>query len=164
MGKISIKNMAIFGTLMALVVVSILILRIPTPQGYIHLGDTFIYLGAILGPLGGFLVGGVGTALADLIAGFPQYAIASLVIHGIQGLLFALLYRKKLVKGTAFVFFLGAFIIGLITVVPGYYIFEAVLYGSLITPLIGLFTNAVQVLAGSLVATLVLKPFKVLVK
>lgn len=71
---------------------------------------------------------------------------------------------KKLSKGTAFQFFLGAFIVGLITVVPGYYIFEAVLYGSLITLLIGLLTNVIQVLAGSIVATIILKPFKLLAK
>ncbi|AMP21172.1 hypothetical protein AZF37_08380 [endosymbiont 'TC1' of Trimyema compressum] len=62
MKKISIKNMAVFGTLIALIVVSIMILRFPIPfppGAYIHLGDAFIYLGAILGPLGGFLVGGL---------------------------------------------------------------------------------------------------------
>ena len=167
MGKISIKNMAIFGILIALIVVSIMVLRFPIPfppGAYIHLGDAFIYLGAILGPIGGFFVGGIGTAVADLAVGAAHYSIASLVIHGLQGLLFAYLYKNKLSKGTNFQFFLGAFIVGLVTVVPGYYIFEAVLYGSFITPLIGLLTNAIQVLAGSIVATITLKPFKLLVK
>nr|WP_245612101.1 hypothetical protein [endosymbiont 'TC1' of Trimyema compressum] len=90
--------------------------------------------------------------------------MASLIIHSLQSLLFAYLYSRKLSKGTAFQFFLGAFIVGLITVVPGYYLFEAVLYGSLITPLIGLLTNSIQVFASSLVATIILKPFKLLAK
>lgn len=97
MERISIKNMAIFGTLIALIVVSIMVLRFPInfpPGAYIHLGDAFIYLGAILGPLGGFLVDGIGTAIADLIVGAAHYSIASLVIHGLQGLIFAYLYKK----------------------------------------------------------------------
>lgn len=162
-----IKNMTVFGMLIALTVVLIMSLRFPIPfssGAYIHLGDVFIYLGATLSPLGGFLIGSIGMAISDLVIGAVHYSIVSLIIHGLQGLAFAYLYNKKLNKATVFQFFLGAFIVGLITIVPGYYFFDIIFYGNLFIPLIGLLTNIIQVFVSSFIAAIILKSFKTLVK
>lgn len=59
----------------------------PTPDGgYIHPGDAGILFSAFaFGPWVGAVVGGLGTALADIFGGAGQWSPFSLVIHGVQG-------------------------------------------------------------------------------
>ena len=66
----------------ALVCVTTMMIRIPTPStgGYVHLGNCFCLLAAFLLPAPwGIAASGIGTMLADLI-GYPVYAPASLII------------------------------------------------------------------------------------
>ncbi len=80
----------------ALVAVFTLIVRIPTPTtgGYISLTDTAIAFTALaFGPFTGFVAGGLGTAFADLIGGYPQWAAISFIVHGLEGLAIGLIVR-----------------------------------------------------------------------
>ncbi len=79
-----IANTAVFS---ALVFVATFILRvtIPATGGYFNIGDSMIYVAALLyGPLVGGLAGGIGACLADII-GYPIYAPGTLVIKLIEG-------------------------------------------------------------------------------
>jgi uncharacterized membrane protein len=71
----------------AIVFVLTSLVRVPTPaRGYIHLGDAGVFFSAFaFGPWIGAVAGGLGTGLADLLGGYPQWAIFSLLIHGLQG-------------------------------------------------------------------------------
>jgi uncharacterized membrane protein len=63
--------------------------RIPIAptRGYLNLGDVVIYFAAFtFGPFTALFAGGLGTALADIISGYSQWAPISLVVHGLQGL------------------------------------------------------------------------------
>ena len=153
--------MVLAAIMIALVLVVTMFVKIPIPfgPGYIHLGDAVIYLASMLGGGYGFLVGGIGTALADILSGYASYAIASFIVHGIQGYLFALLYHRK--NGlTRFQFILGAFIIGILTVVLGYFITDVILTGQPLAALISAGFNVLQVAAGSIVAGLLFVPLK----
>ncbi len=68
-----------------------------TPAGgYIHLGDIVIFFAAFaFGPMAGAAIGGIGTALADVIGGYPMFAIASLIVHGAQGYVAGALGHSK---------------------------------------------------------------------
>jgi len=58
---------------------------IPATKGFFNLGEVVIYVAAIaLGPMVGMLVGGIGSALADVVAA-PLFAPFTLVIKGIEG-------------------------------------------------------------------------------
>ena len=85
--------------LTALTCVMTLVVRIPSPtKGYLNLGDCFVLLdGWLLGPLYGAFAGGVGSALADLFAGYPVYLPATLLIKGIMAWTIAVL--PKLFSG-----------------------------------------------------------------
>jgi uncharacterized membrane protein len=88
----------------ALVAAATMVIRIPVPatQGYINLGETVIYLTALLlGPVHGVVAGGVGSALADLLGGYPQFAPFTLVIKGVEGGLAGYLFWRALRGGTA---------------------------------------------------------------
>ncbi|HHY59617.1 MAG TPA: ECF transporter S component, partial [Clostridia bacterium] len=73
-----------YGSLMmALVFIATYSVRIPIPftQGYIHPGDSMIFIAALLfGWRFGALVGGFGSALADILGGYAHWAFPTLVI------------------------------------------------------------------------------------
>lgn len=78
-----------FGSLMiALVFVTTFSVKIPVPftQGYIHAGDSMIFIaGVLLGWRQGALAGGIGSALADILGGYSNWALPTLLIKGIMG-------------------------------------------------------------------------------
>ncbi len=88
----NMREFALLGLFIALVAVSTMIVRVPIPQttGYMNLGDSMVLLSAsFFGPVGGFIAGGIGSALADILGGYPQWALWTLIIKGIEALLVA---------------------------------------------------------------------------
>ena len=109
------------------------VIRIPIPAtgGYFNLGDTFVMAAALLyGPLIGGLVGMIGPALADAV-GFPQFILATAVVKGLEGLCVGLIgYRHPAPPAYRPVL---ALLAGIIILVAGYYVFEALIYPLLAT-------------------------------
>ena len=55
---------------MALTCIATMLIQIPIPLGYAHLGDSVILITAYLfGPVVGALAGGIGSAMADILTG-----------------------------------------------------------------------------------------------
>ena len=84
----------------ALSAVATMVIQIPAPTGYVNLGDAFVLLaGCVLGPAYGFLAGGLGPALADLLLGYGLYAPGTFVIKGlvavIASLILLMYYKMK---------------------------------------------------------------------
>jgi len=89
-------KVAVVAVLTAVVVVFTLVVRIPTTKGYLNLCDVAIcFIAFTFGPVSAFLAAGLGTAIADLISGYAQWAPISFIVHGIEGLLIALIVRKQ---------------------------------------------------------------------
>ncbi len=80
----------------ALVAVGTLIVRIPNPMGgYFNVGDVMIFVAALtFSPTIGSVAGGLGSAIADII-GFPLFAVPTLIIKGLEGLIANLITNKK---------------------------------------------------------------------
>ena len=80
----------------ALVTIGTLIIRIPNPMGgYFNVGDVMIFVCALIfDPIIGGFAGGLGSSIADMI-GFPVFAIPTLIIKGLEGLLASLITNKK---------------------------------------------------------------------
>ena len=80
----------------AIVAVFTIIIRIPSPiGGYISLCDAAVtFVAYAFGPFTGLIAGGLGAAFADLIGGFPQWALISFIVHGVEALLMGLVVRK----------------------------------------------------------------------
>jgi uncharacterized membrane protein len=89
-------QLSLMAVMSALVTVGTLIVRIPNPMGgYFNVGDVMIFVTALtFNPLIGGVAGGLGSAIADII-GFPIFAIPTLVIKGLEGLLASLITDKK---------------------------------------------------------------------
>ncbi|MBN2051343.1 MAG: ECF transporter S component [Spirochaetales bacterium] len=90
------KHLAAVAILTAVTTVFTYIIRVPIAptRGYINLGDVAIYFTAFtFGPLTALFAGGLGPAIADILAGYSQWAPITLGIHGLQGLLAGYLFR-----------------------------------------------------------------------
>ena len=72
-------------------------IKLPGADGstYFHLGNTFVVLGALMlgGVYGGF-AGGIGMAIADITSGEPIYAVTTLFLKLVMGLIAGLVAHK----------------------------------------------------------------------
>lgn len=152
--KLSTRTIAICGVFAALVTIGTLLIRIPAPTGYIHIGDSLVYLsGLLLGPVLGAIASAVGSGLADMY-GFIEYVPATVVIKGLDALLTATVFYTvtKKIKGTFGVvigYLLGVSLGGL-TMVSGYFFYDMLLKG-LAVAMASVSYNVVQAIGGAIV-------------
>ena len=128
----NLKKLILAALFAALSCVATMSIRIPTPGtgGYIHPGDAIVILsGVILGPVWGFLAGGIGSALSDLIGGYFIYVPITFVIKGLVALAAGLLYQKigKNQKSRYIAVILGG-VADIILVAGGYFVCEFFIY------------------------------------
>ena len=130
----NLKKLILAALFAALSCVATMSIRIPTPgpSGYIHPGDAIVILsGVILGPVWGFLAGGIGSALSDLIGGYFIYVPITFGIKGLVALAAGLLYQKvgKNQKSRYIAVILGG-VADIILVAGGYFVCEFFIYGA----------------------------------
>ncbi|MBE3577295.1 MAG: ECF transporter S component [Limnochordales bacterium] len=129
-----LRLLAYGGLGMALVAVGTIVIHIPMPgtEGYVNVGDTFIFLiAATFGPLLGLIAGGFGSALADLILGYPHWAPFTLVIKGLEGLLVGWLLSRtgQTTTSRPGIVTVLVYILGAVWMVLGYTVVEIFIYG-----------------------------------
>lgn len=89
--NLNLKKLVLTGILSALVYAITVFTMVKVPfvivkEAYFHAGDGIIYLcGMVLGGANAAIAGGIGSFLADLFLGAPQYMFATLIIKGIMG-------------------------------------------------------------------------------
>ncbi len=107
------------------------ILHIPAGNGYIHIGDSLIYLAASCLPAPfAMAAAALGAGLSDALTGFPQYLLFTILIKPLNALCFSRKGDKLLTKRNIIAPFASAII-----TVAGYYLADVILYGSWISPL-----------------------------
>ena len=151
-------RLTLISALTALTVVFTLIIRVPVPatNGYVSLIDSAIVFSAIaFGPAPGFLSAAIGSALADVISGYAVWAPISFIVHGLEGLLIGLLCNTRgeipLFKTAV------AFIIALVIVPLGYFLFTGFFLLDFRTSLVEVPGNLVQAGVGSAIGTVLYK-------
>lgn len=122
---------AIFATLVFIVTSQIPAIPIPATSGYFNVGETTIYVAALLfGPFVGALSGGIGAMLSDIYLGYALYAPGTLAIKGIEGAIVGYLNTKlkKHIKNTT-VCATIAITIGGLQMVTGYFLYQQFVIG-----------------------------------
>lgn len=90
--------------------------------------------GVFFGPVTGLLAGGIGSALSDLLTGYPQWIIPTLIIKGIMGFVIGYIANRTGLTVNMFkIRTAAASIVGIIIMVVGYFIGGSILYGSIYT-------------------------------
>ena len=150
-----VGQLVMTGLFMAMTCVATMVLVVPSPTGgYMNLGDAVVLLGAfLLGPVYGGLAGGIGAALADLLAGYAMYAPATLVIKILMGLAAGILYRC-IGNGWKTVGLVGCGVVAEGIMVIGYWLYDGFLLKSLAGSAVGIPANLVQAVFGIAAATL----------
>lgn len=137
--------MCFAGVLAALVFVFTAYLHIPSVNGYVHIGDGFIYFAACLLPLPyGLFVGAGGAVLADCLTGYAVWAPGSAIIKALLVLCFC---RKsnRILCGRNWIALLPAAVI----CVGGYYLYGSIISGNFAAPLADVPGNVMQSLCSS---------------
>lgn len=150
MSRLSPAKVAMTALLIALTTVFTLVVRVPVPatQGYVNLSDVAItFTGLVFGPWVGLAAGGVGTALADLLGGYAQFAWLSLIAHGAEGLLIGWLGRGR----RALPAMVGAWFVGALAMVAAYLLGEGLVLTGWPAALAEAPMNVLQVVVGAVV-------------
>ncbi|WP_143462166.1 ECF transporter S component [Levilactobacillus enshiensis] len=103
------------------------VIPVPATKGMVTLCEVGIYTSAILfgGPVGGMVGAGSGF-LIDILSGYPEWCLFSLVIHGLQGLAVGYLTPEHT---KSFKTMLLPLAVGSAIMVIGYYFATALLFG-----------------------------------
>lgn len=164
MVRIGIKKLVLSGLMAALVTVGTMIIQIPTPtKGYIHIGDSMVYLsGIVLGPAVGSLAAAIGSMFADLFSGYGIYAPATFVIKGLDAFVVGYIYHKMIGEHASMTKKLTSFSIAVLLggaiMVGGYFAYESILYGfAAAAP--GIVGNITQAVGGGILAAPLLLAF-----
>lgn len=139
---------------MTCVVTMIIPIKIPLGnEGYIHPGDAFVMLsGIILGPLYGSLSAGIGSALSDLLLGYPHYIAPTFIIKALAALLCSYTYRKLHSKSIILPGILSGIVVTL-----GYFLYEQLIFGSqFAAAIVGVPFNIIQNVLGIVLACILL--------
>ncbi len=140
------------------VATAVLVVPFPSTQGYFNLGDSLVMIsGFLLGPIGGFFAGGVGSAMADVVLGFPGYAPITFIAKGLEGLAVGLLsFRTSRSRKISAWDILGL-LLGSAAMLLGYLLGEMFILGyTFEVAVLELITiNSIQVITGSIATVLV---------
>ena len=124
-------------------------LHIPVGNGYIHCGDAVIFLAAALLPMP-YAVGAsaIGGMMADVLSGYPSYALPTFLIKGMLALTFSLIGGSRYLDKKRIA---ALFVCGIISI-TGYWLTAVVLYGGFFAQFIGTVPgNAIQAIGSGIV-------------
>ena len=145
-----VVNLVMMGLMTCLVIVATMFIRIPIPmtQGYVHLGDSMIFLAVlILGKKNGSLAAGVGSAMGDILGGYAMWAPWTLVIKFVMAWILGIFVEHFEKKGT-----IAGMAVAGIEMTAGYYVASSLMYGSWIVTLADIPWNIGQFVVGMIIA------------
>lgn len=151
LSSLEVASIAIFSALTA-VATAFTGQFFPSPTGgYTHIGDTIIFISALmLGPKAGALIGAVGAVAADIYIGYPRWFV-SIPAHGLEGFIAGLGKGRRLYVQIALCA-LGGVVMAMI------YFYVNIFIKGLAPALISLYRDIFGQVAVSLVLTALLKP------
>lgn len=142
-------------------IVAILMFRIPIPgdQGFIHLGDSIIFLTVlILGTRYAVPAAAIGHSMANLLVGATIWAPWTFVIKGTMALIAGVFITHMLRNGENYSPFKKTMIkvtgmmLGGIFMIAGYYVAGGIMFRNWIVALVGIPWNIAQLMLGIVVA------------
>lgn len=135
-----LKNVLMTALFAAMIYVVTSFVKIPTYQGYIHIGDGIMYLAAALLPAPySIAAAAIGGGLADYLSGFAVWVLPTVLIKSAEAAMFTS-KENKIVNRHNII----AVILSSVVCVAGYYLAEGILYGNFVSALASIPTNLVQ--------------------
>lgn len=128
----SIKTLTLvqMALMIAVICVATMIIKVPTVMGlgYVHLGDSMVFLAAILfGSKKGMITSAFGMCLADILSNYAYYAPFTFVIKGIMALIAASIAYRGDYEGKNMLNNIFAFVVSGAFMVFGYFLAKLVI-------------------------------------
>ncbi len=111
--------------------------------------------GLILGPFGGFIAGGCGSAMGDIVLGYLHFAPITLIVKGCEGMVMGLISRRARSANWLTIWDVAGLFVASLVMLIGYFLAEVPLFGLGAALAELLTTNIVQVTVGSIIAATV---------
>ena len=134
--------------LAAMTTVATMIIKVPTvgTNGYVNIGDALVLLSAwLIGNPYGALAAGIGSALADLLSGYPAYIPGTAVIKFVMAFAAAITLsgaeKKSIPKPVAYAV---SSIVAEVIMIVGYFAYESTILGYGIAAAASIGSNAIQ--------------------
>ena len=128
---LSVRSLCMTAVMAAFICLMTAVPRVPIPLGYAHLGDAAIFLVVLyMGHKEGAVAASLGSAMADLIGGFPLWVIPTIIIkYGMALILWQSVQRlpgadKIMASGKVF-----SMVLATLWMVLGYTVAGSLLYG-----------------------------------
>lgn len=149
----TVKGCVMAGIFAALTFLATYMLHIPTTNGgYIHIGDTIIYLAASLMPTPfAAPAAAIGGALSDALSpGSAAWIIPTAIIKPLMTLFFTAKSERIICKRNVAAIFIAA-----VVSLTGYALASGIIYGNFIAPLFQLPLDAVQPIASGILFVII---------
>lgn len=128
MNHMATKDLTKTGILAALIFLATYMIKIPSINGYTHLGDCMILISVlVLGWKKGAVAGGIGASLADLLGGYMQWILPTFFIKVCMAVVMGII-AEKIVPNLKFGWLIGAIAGGIIQI-AGYTAVKILYYG-----------------------------------
>lgn len=152
--KGGVKEIVKIGLMSAFIYVSTAAINIPIgPGGVIHLGDSMIFVTAILfGWKTAAISGSIGMTLFDLLSPYAIWAPFTLVVKAVMGYLAGKISYGRGSNGDSLLRNILAVVVSGAWMIFGYYIAEAIIYSNIVAPIATIPANFFQVLGGAIIA------------
>lgn len=113
----------------ALCCTATLVIKVPSPTGgYVNAGDVLVILGSfLLGPYWGCAASGLGSALSDLISGYPHYIPGTFIIKALMALVSGIILRRIRMKKLVSAVIAGA--AAEVIMISGYLLYSGIILG-----------------------------------
>ncbi len=152
--KNKVKEVVKIGLMSALIYISTAAINVPIgPGGVIHLGDSMIFVTALLfGWKIAAISGAIGMTLFDLLSPYVIWAPFTLVIKAVMGYIAGNISHSMGRKGTNTWLNILAVIVSSVWMILGYYIAEAIIYSNIYAPVATIPANFFQAFGGAVIA------------
>ena len=142
-----IRNMVTASVLAAVTTLATMVIKVPTfgTNGYVNIGDSAVLLSAwLLGNPYGSLAAGLGSALADLLSGYPAYIPGTAIIKFVMAFVCAVIFRSLKDRFPRAIVYIISSIAAEALMITGYFLYESTVLGYGLAAAASIMSNAVQ--------------------
>ncbi len=156
--SMKIRGLVQLGLLSALVFVATMAIHVPSFNGgVIHLGDSMIFLTAVIfGRKYAAISGAVGMTMFDILSGYSIWAPYTFVIKAVMGFIAGSIAYMGGAKGESNIKNAIGMLLAGIWMIAGYYGAEVIISGNLVSPVASMTGNMIQFGAGAVIAFVII--------
>lgn len=157
-----VREIVQLGMLSALTFIATMAIHVPSWNGgVIHLGDSMIFLTAIIfGRKYAAISGAVGMTMFDILSGYSVWAPYTFVIKAVMGLIVGSAAYMGGSKGQNIYKNAFGMLLGGIWMIFGYYVAEVMITGNLVSPVASVTGNVIQFGGGAVIAFVIIAAMK----